>query len=198
MIKLYGVRTSPYVRHARIALAESGLQWQLEQVTSETIIKSPTRRVPFLTDGELILTDSSVIVRYIREKAGQPFLEKITDHELFALSTSVLDTAVNVFLMNVANSADLEAIASGPSTIGFSPRSYFESQQARIGSGIQGLNDFKLSHAQPYNDGEIRLACLLDWAIYRGTIDISGLEILERFLGGIRDWAPFTETAPNI
>ena len=126
MIKLYGVRTSPYVRHARIALAESGLQWQLEQVTSETIIKSPTRRVPFLTDGELILTDSSVIVRYIREKAGQPFLEKITDHELFALSTSVLDTAVNVFLMNVANSADLEAIASGPSTIGFSPRSYFE------------------------------------------------------------------------
>jgi glutathione S-transferase len=198
MIKLYGVRTSPYVRHARITLAQSNLEWQLEQVTSDTIIKSPTRRVPFLTDGPLILTDSSVIVRYIREKAGQSFLETIADHELFALSTSVLDTAVNVFLMNVENSADLAGVASGPSTIGFSPKSYFESQQGRISIGIQGLNDFKLTDTEPYNDGDIRLACLLDWATYRGTVDISGLESLERFLAEIRNWAPFAETAPNV
>ena len=66
MIKLYGVRTSPYVRHARVALAESGLSWQFEQVTPDTITLSPTLRVPFLVDGALTLTDSAVIVRYAR------------------------------------------------------------------------------------------------------------------------------------
>ena len=63
MIKLYGVRTSPYVRHARVALAGSGLSWQFEQVTPDTINLSPTLRVPFLVDGDLTLTDSAVIVR---------------------------------------------------------------------------------------------------------------------------------------
>lgn len=76
MMKLYGVRSSPYVRHARVALAESNLDWQLQQVTPDTINKSPTRRVPFLKDGDLTLTDSVVIVRYVREKAGQLFLDR--------------------------------------------------------------------------------------------------------------------------
>ena len=142
MMKLYGVRSSPYVRHARVALAESNLDWQLQQVTPDTIIKSPTRRVPFLKDGDLTLTDSAVIVRYVREKAGQLFLDTIADHELFALSTSVLDTAVNVYLMNINDSSDLAEVPSGSSVIGFSPKTYFERQQERIGVGIQGLNDF--------------------------------------------------------
>lgn len=197
-MKLYGVRTSPYVRHARIALAQSGLEWQLEQVNSETIIKSPTRRVPFLIDGDLILTDSSVIVRHIREKTGQPFLKTIAHHELFALSTTVLDTAVNVFLMNVNNSDDLAVVAAGASTIGFDPKSYFESQQKRVGIGIRELDKLTLPDTEPYNDGEIRLACLLDWAIYRGTVDITGMAGLQHFLDKIRNWIPFTETAPDI
>ena len=41
-MKLYGVRTSPYVRHARVALAQSDLDWELEQVTLDTIGQSPT------------------------------------------------------------------------------------------------------------------------------------------------------------
>ena len=36
-MKLYGVRTSPYVRHARVALAQSDLDWELEQVNLDTI-----------------------------------------------------------------------------------------------------------------------------------------------------------------
>ncbi len=74
----------------------------------------------------LTLTDSAVIVRYVREKAGQLFLDTIADHELFALSTSVLDTAVNVYLMNINDSSDLAEVPSGSSVIGFSPKTYFE------------------------------------------------------------------------
>ena len=115
-MKLYGVRTSPYVRHARVALAQSDLNWKLEQVTLDTIGQSPTLRVPFLTDGKLTLSDSSVIVRYVREQSGQSYLSTVADHALFALATSVLDTAVNVYLMNIGDSADLAGVPTGTST----------------------------------------------------------------------------------
>ena len=197
-MKLYGVRTSPYVRHARVALAQSDLDWDLEQVTPDTIGQSPTLRVPFLTDGNLTLSDSSVIVRYVREQSGQSFLPTIADHELFALATSVLDTAVNVYLMNIGDSADLAEIPTGASAIGFDPKTYFERQQERVAVGMQELERCQLSSSQPYTDGAIRLACLLDWAAYRSTIDLSGKDNLCRFLTEIRTWPPFAETAPDL
>ena len=197
-MKLYGVRTSPYVRHARVALIQSNLEWQLEQVTLDTISRSPTLRVPFLIDGDLTLSDSSVIVRYVREQSGQAFLATVADHELFALATSVLDTAVNVYLMNIGDSADLAEVPAGASAIGFDPKTYFERQQERIAVGMQELEHCQLSSRQPYTDGEIRLACLLDWAAYRETIDLSGKDNLCRFLADIRAWPPFAETAPDL
>ena len=197
-MKLYGVRTSPYVRHARVALAQSGLDWELEQVTLDTIGQSPTLRVPFLTDGKLTLSDSSVIVRYVREQSGQSYLATIADHELFAVATSVLDTAVNVYLMNIGDSADLAEVPTGTSTTGFDPKAYFERQKERITVGVQELERCQLSFSQPYTDGEIRLACLLDWAAYRDTIDLSDKDNLCRFLAEIRTWPPFAETAPDL
>ena len=197
-MKLYGVRTSPYVRHARVALIQSNLEWQLEQVTLDTISRSPTLRVPFLIDGDLTLSDSSVIVRYVREQSGQAFLATVADHELFALATSVLDTAVNVYLMNIGDSADLAEVPAGASAIGFDPKTYFERQQERIAVGMQELEHCQLSSSQPYTDGEIRLACLLDWAAYRETIDLSGKDNLCRFLADIRAWPPFAETEPDL
>lgn len=195
---LYGVGTSPYVRHARIVLALSNLDWQFKQATPDVMGHSPTRRVPFLTDGDLTLTDSSVIVRHVREQADQLFLPTIRDYELFAMATSVLDTAVNLYLLNVADSAELGKVTSGTSVIGFNPRSYFETQQKRINTGMQGLNSFELSYHGPYTDAEIRLACLLDWGDYRGTIALSGMENLSAFLEAIRGWPPFSETAPAL
>ena len=197
MIQLYGIRTSPYVRHARVALAESGLSWQFEQVTPDTITLSPTLRVPFLIDGALTLTDSAVIVRYAREQSGQAFLPSVGDHELFALATSILDTAVNLYLLNIGDSAALSEIATRTSAIGFNPRTYYERQQERILAGMKGLGQFELEASAPYTDGQIRLACLLDWVCYRETIDLSGLNNLSDFLTRIREWPTFSETAPD-
>lgn len=197
MMKLYGVRTSPYVRHAKVALAESGLSWQFEQVTPETINLSPTLRVPFLIDGDLTLTDSAVIVRYARQQSGQAFLPSVGDHELFALATSILDTAVNLYFLNIGDSAALADVATGTSSIGFHPKTYYERQQERIVAGVKGLDQFELNATAPYSDGLIRLACLLDWASYRETIDLSGLSNLGDFLTRIREWPTFAETAPD-
>ena len=198
MMKLNGVRTSPYVRHARVALAESGLSWQFEQVTPDTINLSPTLRVSFLIDGNLTLTDSAVIVRYAREQSGQAFLPSVGDHELFALATSILDTTVNLYLLNIGDSAALAEVATGTSAIGFNPRTYYERQQERIVAGVRGLDQFELDASAPFTDGHIRLACLLDWASYRETIDLLGLNKLNDFLTRMREWPTFAETAPDL
>ena len=196
-MKLYGVRSSPYVRHARIALAQSGLDWQFEQVTLDTINISPTLRVPFLIDDQVTLSDSSVIVRYVREQAGQPYLATIMDHELFALSTSVLDTAVNLYLLNFGDTADLAEVSVGTSAIGYHPKTYVERQYQRVMSGVERLDGCELHTDHTYTDGEIRLGCLLDWAVYGETIRLERYKNLGRFLSHIRAWAPFSETSPD-
>ena len=181
-----------------MALAESGLSWQFEQVTPDTINLSPTLRVPFLIDGNLTLTDSAVIVRYAREQSGQTFLPSVGDHELFALATSILDTTVNLYLLNIGDSAALAEVATGTSAIGFNPRTYSERQQERIVAGVRGLDQFEQDASAPFTDGHIRLACLLDWASYRETIDLLGLNKLNDFLTRMREWPTFAETAPDL
>jgi glutathione S-transferase len=195
---LYGSPTSPFVRHVRIALEQTKLEWHLETVTAETIDNSPTKRVPFFTDGNVTLTDSAVIVRYIRGRTSQPFLEDIAHYELFAMATSVLDTAINLYLMNIGDTKNMADVKRGTSVTGFNPQQYVERQQQRIISGLQALNDFDLAKKPPYNDGEIRLACLLGWGVYRQAISLDGLDNLKRFMSEISEWPPCAETAPDL
>ncbi|WP_352339711.1 glutathione S-transferase N-terminal domain-containing protein, partial [Psychrobacter sp. 16-MNA-CIBAN-0192] len=85
-MKLYGSFTSPFVRHCRIALLESTLDYQFietDQASSATL--SPTKRVPFLHDGELSLTDSSAILRYIRHKSSKTYLDTVVELDQFCM-----------------------------------------------------------------------------------------------------------------
>ena len=62
---------------------------------------------------------------------------------------------------------------------------------------MKGLDQLELNASAPYSDGHIRLGCLLDWASYRETIDLSGLSNLGDFLDRIREWPTFAETSPD-
>ena len=87
---------------------------------------------------------------------------------------------------------------SGDSPTRFSPQQYVKRQQQRIVSNLQALNNFSLANKTPYNDGEIRLACLLVWGVYRKAINLDGLDNLKRFLSEINACPPFAETAPDL
>ena len=75
-MKLYGNSPSPFVRHCRIALLESGLDFEFIHDIDYQMSKklSPTQKIPFLEYGEAgatkMLTDSTSILRYVREQAG--------------------------------------------------------------------------------------------------------------------------------
>jgi len=136
-MKLYGSYTSPYVRHCRIALLEAGLIFEfIETDQTASASKSPTKRVPFLEDGDIFLTDSSAIIRYIREKVGTKFLPSVAELNQYCLVNSALDSCTNLFFLQ-RDGVNIEAFE------------YTKRQKARIESSLVELNSFNLPMQAP-------------------------------------------------
>ncbi len=183
-MQLYGSYTSPYVRHCRVALAQSNLEYEfIETDYTMSASQSPTAKVPYLADGSLSLNDSSSILKYIREKSGESFLQDIRDYDNFAMATTVLDACINLFL--------IENDGFGPAEI-----AYLQRQKNRVDSGIKELNR-RIDPAQGINsDGALRCACFVGWALFRKRIDISGLDNLIGLMEAANRVPAFASTAP--
>ena len=74
---VYGANLSPFVRKVRVALAEKGLEYKLDQVSPfspppEFLAISPLKRIPAFRDTDLpepnSLADSSIICDYLEHK----------------------------------------------------------------------------------------------------------------------------------
>ena len=71
-MKIIGSYVSPYVRKVLACMALKGLDYEIDPITpffggEEFERLSPLRRIPVLIDGDLVLTDSSVICAYLDE-----------------------------------------------------------------------------------------------------------------------------------
>jgi len=194
-MKLFGSYTSPFVRHCRIALIEGQAQGTLDCEFIETDIVSsgklsPTKKVPFLTDTlnseEVELTDSASIVMYLREQSGQTFFKSANDFNLFCNVNTVLDAAVNLFFLELKDN------------ILPTEGSYLERHRERVLSGLQYFNEQEYSAKAPFTDGELRLACFLDWGLFRKRINIDGLDNLQTLLNAARSYDVFAQTAPPV
>lgn len=78
-IKLIGSYISPYVRKVLVFLETKGIEYEIDPIApfagnEEFARLSPLRRVPVLIDGDLVLTDSSVICQYLEDKFPAPSL----------------------------------------------------------------------------------------------------------------------------
>lgn len=194
-MKLYGSYTSPFVRHCRIALLEGQAQGTLECEFIETDIVSsgklsPTKKVPFLTDAkndeEIELTDSASILMYLREQSGETFFKSANDFNLFCNVNTVLDASVNLFFLELKDNI---LPAEG---------SYLERHRERVLSALQYFNEQQYNSQAPFTDGELRLACFLDWGLFRKRINIDGLDNLQALLTAARRYDIFDQTAPPV
>jgi glutathione S-transferase len=189
VVELYGSYTSPFVRHCRIALLESGLPCTFQEADASVSAKlSPMQKVPFLKyteqGKEKMLTDSSAILKMIREGSGHPFFADIGRFNAYCSANTLMDTAINLFYM------DRDGITSAQSP-------YIARQQSRIQTGLAELNQLTLASSAPYDDAELRIACFLDWALFRQRITLDGFPHLQKFLDGIRQYSPFAATVPK-
>ena len=79
-MRIIGSYISPYVRKVLACLALKGLDYEIDPITpfygnEEFARLSPLRRIPVLIDGDLALSDSSVICAYLDEAfTGHPLL----------------------------------------------------------------------------------------------------------------------------
>jgi len=74
-----GGNVSPFVRKVRVALAEKGLDYRLDQVNPFSPPEgwravSPLGRIPAFKDGDRTLADSSVICAYLEKRFPTPAL----------------------------------------------------------------------------------------------------------------------------
>lgn len=183
-MKLYGSYTSPYVRHCRIVLAQTNTAFEfIETDRAASAQKSPTQRVPLLEDGKTTLTDSVSIVRYLRQQAGQTFLESAQEFDTFCLVNTALDACANVFFL------ELDGITNEQSP-------YLQRQADRIQSVLNELSGRALPTRFDNNDLGLKLACFLDWANYRNRVDLTVYPILHEFLQTANRYHEFTQTAP--
>ena len=182
--KLYGSLLSPFVRHCRIAFAQEQLEYEFIEVDNDTSAKnSPTKKVPYLINEDLLLSDSSSIVKYVREKSGKTFLADIHDFELFTMTNTLVDSALNLFLLEKSNVT--------PDSVGYLAR-----QQSRLNDGLAELNS-RFDPAKGLDtDSAIRCVCFIDWALFRERIHIDGLDNLIALREAAAKIDAFASTAP--
>lgn len=76
---VYGVNASPFVRKVRVFLAEKRIPYDLEpvfpfNVSAEFKKISPLGKIPAYRDGDVTLSDSSVICAYVERLNPEPLL----------------------------------------------------------------------------------------------------------------------------
>ncbi|MCH8502593.1 MAG: glutathione S-transferase N-terminal domain-containing protein [Aliidiomarina sp.] len=188
MMQLFGSFTSPFVRHIRVALADTGLAHEfIETDYSQSAAGSPAQRVPFLrTDvggKTLQLNDSTSILKLIRESAGESFCADVESLDLYCLINTALDTTVNLFLL------EREGLTSDANP-------YLQRQAARIQTSLLALEDYPWPAQLPWDDAGIRLACFMDWALFRQRLDFSNYPTLLKLLNDAKAQPSFVATAP--
>jgi glutathione S-transferase len=76
---IVGSYLSPYVRKALVCLELKGIPYEVDPIVpfygdDRFSTLSPLRRIPVLVDGDLVLTDSSVICQYVEDLQPGPAL----------------------------------------------------------------------------------------------------------------------------
>jgi glutathione S-transferase len=188
-MELYASYTSPFARHCRIALLESHLPSAMVETDAAGSARlSPTQKVPFLkyTENgvEKMLTDSSAILKLIREKSGKPFFADVQHFNSYCTANTLLDTAINLFYL------EKDGITPEQSA-------YIKRQQSRIQTAMAEINRLKFSITAPFNDAELRIACFLDWALFRNRITLDAYPNLKIFLENVRQYPHFAATVPK-
>jgi glutathione S-transferase len=189
-MKLFGSYTSPFVRHCRIVLLETELPCEfIETDQAGSAAQSPTKRVPFLQDGDIFFSDSSSIIKYLREKAHQKFCASTQELDEYCMVNTVLDASVNVFFLE-RDGVKADEVP------------YIQRQIARIDSSLSELNNINLPMSAPYNDAQLRLACYIGWAKFRNLAGFSLTEKsefqhLEDFFAAAQQHQHFIATAPK-
>src|SRR6478736_3479543 len=121
---IIGSYLSPYVRKVLACLELKGIPYEVDPIVpfygnDRFSQLSPLRRVPVLVDGDLVITDSSVICQYLEELQPSPALlpEAIHDRARARWLEEFADTRMgDVFIWRLFNQLAIRPFVWGEKT----------------------------------------------------------------------------------
>ena len=190
-MQLFGSLSSPFVRRLRLLLVSQPYEFIslniFETAGRETLVQlNPTRKVPMLQDGELVIFDSGVIFRYLCQKLQLPALSWVDENRLTMIN-AVNDSLVEILLCQ----------RSGFDTQ--SDKLFFNLQHERVIGTLQVLE--QQAATGQFTDWDylaISLYSLLDWAEFRHLADLKPYPALQQFIQASRDRAGVAQTDPRL
>jgi glutathione S-transferase len=190
-MKLFGSVSSPFVRRLRLLLVNQPYEFIslniFETAGRETLVQlNPTRKVPMLQDGELVIFDSGVIFRYLSQKLQLPALSWADENRLTMIN-AVNDSLVELLLCQ----------RSGFDTN--SDKLFFNLQHERVVGTLQVLE--QQAATGQFADWDylaISLYSLLDWAEFRQLADLKPYPALQQFMQTKKDQAGIAQTDPRL
>ena len=202
-MKLYGSRTSPYVRKVRIVMIEKRIECDFleENVWSAdttVTLHNPLTKVPVLVlDDGITLYDSRVIVEYLDGVTPVSRLipdsgrERALVKRWEALGDGIGDAGLAIFL-------ERKRDAGGQS------KDWIGRQIGKVNSGIAAaareLADREYCHGLSLTLGDISLACALLWLEFR-LPEIqwrANYPNLKKWVEGLEAMPSFVETNPAL
>ncbi len=202
-MKLYGSRTSPYVRKVRIVMIEKRIECDFleENVWSAdttVTLHNPLTKVPVLVlDDGITLYDSRVIVEYLDGVTPVSRLipdsgrERALVKRWEALGDGIGDAGLAIFL-------ERKRDAGGQS------EDWIARQIGKVNSGIAAaareLADREYCHGLSLTLGDISLACALLWLEFR-LPEIqwrANYPNLKKWVEGLEAMPSFVETKPAL
>jgi glutathione S-transferase len=123
-ILIVGSYLSPYVRKVLACLEVKGMAYEVDHIVpffgDDRFSKlSPLRRIPVLVDGDLVLSDSSVICQYLEDKQPEPalFPRDIADRARARWLEEFADTRMgDVFIWRLFNQLAIRPRVFGETT----------------------------------------------------------------------------------
>lgn len=200
-MRLFVTRPSPYARKAWAAVHELGLEERVEiavlpprmpQVAKPDLeAENPLGKVPVLVldDGRFI-ADSPVILAYLNELAGGSLIPsgelKWQALTLEALADGCMDAGV---VLRVEQLKDEER--RDPSEV--------EAYTAKIDRTLDRIEREPFWLEEPFNAGQLALACAVDWLIFRDLVPdpLPGRLRLASFIESVRGRPALAATMPQ-
>ncbi len=190
-MKLFGSLSSPFVRRLRLLLVNQPYEFISLNIFDaggrETLVRyNPTRKVPMLQDGELIIFDSGVIFRYLCQKLSLPVLSWPEENQL-TMVNAVNDSLVEILLCQ----------RSGFDTN--SDKLFFNLQHERVTGTLQVLEQAAAEgQFAAWDYLAISLYSLLDWAEFRQLADLTPYPALQLFMQAAQNRPGVAQTDPRL
>ena len=188
-MELLGAGVSPFARRIRLLLGRRDYVFRdlnFYDVDRDTLRRhNPVLKIPALIDGDLTLSDSRVIARYLSDKMALAPLTWAQENQLTVIDG--LNDAAMIRLLSMRSGLDVDQDAM-----------FYNTQRERMQECAAWLDgEARAGVFEAWHYPTICAYCTIDWLAFRQLFDIQAYGQLQALLEQHSDQPMVAETDPR-